>query len=166
VSDDPDADHPAFLLRPCGNADIEQHYELLRSLSNCQVPQDPQGNEHWLRNRRDFDEAARTRRHYLAIESATVEPVGYASIEQQATGSPHFRMFLVFDPQRFKYGDLGDFLYRRLHRDAIALKAQTLTLIEYASDLPFLSFLKQQGFVEVGHFQYDGFDVVRLEKSL
>lgn len=160
------AGDPAFRLRPFGYTDVEDHYRLLRSLSNYQVPQNPNGNEEWLRNRRAFDETARRRRHYVAVHIPTSEPVGYASLEQQAKGSPHYRMFLVFDPGRWGYSDLGDFMYQRLLADALEMGAKTLILVEYANDLPFLNFLQERGFVEVQHFLFDGFAVVRVEKRL
>lgn len=159
-------EEPIFSMRPLGFTDVEEHCRLLRSLSNYQVPQNPHGNEEWLRNRRAFDESERRRRHYVAVHTPTYESVGYASLEQQAAGLPHYRMFLVFDPHRWAYEDLGDTMYQRLLLDAQDIGAKTLVLVEYANDLPFLNFLEKRGFVEVHHFLYDGFPVVRLEQSL
>ena len=72
-----------FYLRPFGQEDVEQDYHLLHVLSNSQVPQDPEGNREWQHNRRHFDETQRLRRHYIAHEGTTQEPVAYAAIEQQ-----------------------------------------------------------------------------------
>lgn len=155
-----------FTLRPFGQEDSEQDYQILHRLSNFQVPQDPKGNAEWLQNRRLYDEANCRRRHYIAIHQATQEPVGYASLEQQGPNQEAFRLYLVFDPNRWAFAALGEFLYQRLLQDAQELDAVSLILIEYANDLAFLNFLRAHGFIEVGTTTYNGFAIVRMEKRL
>jgi hypothetical protein len=155
-----------FTLRPFGQADIEADYQLLHVLSNLQVPQDPRGNLDWQRNRRAFDETKGVRRHYIAIHTATQEPVGYAALEQQGPEPSAFRTYLVFNPDQWAFPELGEFLYQRLLRDARELGAATLAFVEYANDLPFLDFLREQGFTAVGEAMYNGFAIVRMEKKL
>jgi hypothetical protein len=57
----------SFVLRPFGQEDSEQDYQLLHRLSNFQVPQDPKGNAEWLQKRRQYDETTGKRRHYIAV---------------------------------------------------------------------------------------------------
>jgi hypothetical protein len=155
-----------FVLRPFGQPDPEQDYDLLHVLSNYQVPQDPDGNRQWLENRRCYDEKAGVRRHYIALHGATQQPVAYAALEQQGPDPTAFRMYLVFDPGRWDYSDLGEFMYQHLLRDAAKLKATRLAFVEYANDDRFLRFLHERGFCEVGTSIYNGFEIVRLEKQL
>lgn len=155
-----------FYLRPFGQEDVEQDYHLLHVLSNFQVPQDPIGNAEWQNNRRTYDETRGARRHYIAHESATQEPVGYASIEQQGPNPAGYRLYLVFNPDRWTFAELGGFLYQRLLEDAREMGAASLALVEYASDVPFLTFLREHGFIEVGRGTYNGFDIVRMEQRL
>src|SRR5689334_10201281 len=124
-----------FVLRPFGQPDADQDWDLLHRLSNVQVPQDPEGNAEWLRNRRAYDEAAGRRRHYVAVHRSTREGVGYACLEQQGADRDAFRLYIVFDPKRWTFTGLGEFLYRQLLRDARAMTATSLTMIEYANDL-------------------------------
>src|SRR5438309_902478 len=115
----------AFSLRPFGQTDPEEDYRLLQTLSNYQVPQDPAGNQQWLSNRRRYDDTKGGRRHYIALHTPTQEPVGYASLEQQETAA-YFRMYLVFNPNRWAYAELGEFMYRQLLRDAQEMEAKVL----------------------------------------
>ena len=57
-------------------------------------------------------------------------------------------------------------MYQCLLQDAEALGATRLALVEYANDQPFLDFLTAHGFVRIGQAVYNGFDIVRLEKTL
>ncbi|MBV9865838.1 MAG: hypothetical protein JO316_10830 [Abitibacteriaceae bacterium] len=155
-----------FYLRPFGQEDMEQDYQLLHVLSNLQVPQDPQGNRQWQQNRRHYDESKGVRRHYIAHESATQEPVAYAAIEQQGSGLKSFRLYLVFNPNQWAFSDLGEFLYQHLLKDAQAWGADTLALVEYANDLRFLNFLREHDFAQVGEGTYNGFAIMRMEKKL
>ena len=155
-----------FTLRLFSDTGAEQDYQLLEALSNWQAPQDPQGNREWLQNRRQYDESRRARRHYIAVHGGTGEPVGYACLEQQGPDPKGFRLYLVFNPNQWAFSELGEFMYERLLSDARELGATTLAFVEYANDLPFLSYLRDHGFVPVGSASYNGFEIVRLEKRL
>lgn len=154
-----------FTLRPFGE-DLEGDAHLLHVLSNYQVPQDPEGNREWQRNRLGYDETRGVRRHYIAHETATREPVAYASIDQQGANPTCFRLYLVFDPHRWSFSDLGEFLYQRLLEDAREIGATSLAFVEYATDVAFLDFLSTHDFREVGRDLYNEFEIVRMEKTL
>ncbi len=155
-----------FYMRAFGRDDVQEDYRLLHALSNSQVPQDPEGNLEWQLNRRQYDEATGIRRHYIAHYAATHEPVAYAAIEQLQNNPAYFRLYLVFDPTRWEFASLGEFLYQRLLEDAREFGAATLLMVEYASDFAFLSFLKAHNFKEVGNSNYNGFEIVRMELTL
>jgi hypothetical protein len=155
-----------FALRPFGQADPEADDQLLHVLANTQVPQDPHGNAAWLHHRRTYDEQRGQRRHYIAVHRATDEPIAYAALEQQQADPGIFRIYLVFDPQRWSFDTLGAFLYQHLLRDATSLHAATLVCIEYATDAAFRAFLEGQGFLHVGDGVYNGFNIVRYEQRL
>jgi len=53
-----------------------------------------------------------------------------------------------------------------LLRDAEALQAAKLVCIEYATDAAFRAFLERQDFHQVGDGVYNGFTIVRYEKTL
>jgi len=72
-----------FSLRPFGQHHREADKQLLLTLANAQVPQDPRGNEDWLQHRRAYDERRGQRRHYIALHLPTQEPIAYAALEQQ-----------------------------------------------------------------------------------
>jgi L-amino acid N-acyltransferase YncA len=153
-------------LRPFGQHDREADYQLLLRLANAQVPQDPRGNEEWLQHRRAYDERRGQRRHYIAVHLATQEPIGYAALEQQQADPGSFRIYLVFDPQRWSFELVGTLLYQQLLRDAEALQAAKLVCIEYATDAAFRAFLERHDFRYVGDGTYNGFTIVRYEKML
>jgi N-acetylglutamate synthase-like GNAT family acetyltransferase len=155
-----------FYLRPFGEENVEQDYALLHTLSNFQVPQDPKGNLEWQYNRRAYDESKRTRRHYIAHEQSTGQPIAYAAIEQQENNSTVYRLFLVFNPDEWTFSEIGTFLYQHLLRDARAMGATSLVLVEYADDFRFLKFLSEHGFIEAGKSVFNGFSIVRVEKRL
>ncbi len=155
-----------FSLRPFGQHDREADKQLLLTLANAQVPQDPRGNEDWLQHRRAYDERRGQRRHYIALHLPTQEPIAYAALEQQQAYPRSFRIYLVFDPQRWSFEQLGTFLYQQLLRDAEALQAAKLVCIEYATDAAFRAFLERQNFHQVGEGVYNGFSIVRYEKTL
>jgi hypothetical protein len=155
-----------FFLRPFGQTDSEADYQLLHVLANAQVPQDPRGNEEWLQHRRAYDERRGQRRHAIAVYEPTNESIAYAALEQQAADPGSFRIYLVFDTQRWPFATLGAFLYQQLLRDAAVLQATRLVCIEYAADVAFRAFLVDQGFRQVGDGLYNGFSIVRYEKLL
>ncbi len=160
------AESLSFSLRSFGQHDSEADYQLLRMLANAQVPQDPRGNEEWLQHRRVYDERRGQRRHYIAVHRLTQEPIAYAALEQQEAELSSFRIYLVFDPQRWSFDGLGTFLYQQLLRDADALHAAKLVCIEYATDATFRTFLESQDFRHVGDGVYNSFSIVRYEKML
>jgi hypothetical protein len=155
---------PPFSLRPFGEHDREADYQLLLAFANAQAPQDPGGNEEWLRHRRAYDERSGQRRHYIAVHRPTQEAVGYAALERQQAGS--MRIYMVFDPNRWPFEVLGTFLYQQLLQDAEALQATRLVCIEYATDMAFCGFLEGQGFRHAGDDIYNGFSIVRYERLL
>jgi hypothetical protein len=155
-----------FRLRPFGQHDIEQDYQLLHVLANYQAPQDPAGNREWQQQRRAYDEQRGQRRHYIAIHVPTQESVAYAALEQQGSDPTSFRIYLVFNPQRWSFNELGVFLYQQLLNDAHAFQATKLVCIEYANDDTFLAFLEAQGFRRIGAGTYNGFGIVRYEQTL
>jgi hypothetical protein len=144
----------------------EADEQLLLLFANAQVPQDPRGNEEWLQYRRAYDERRGQRRHYIAVYLPTQEPIAYAALEQQQADPSSFRIYLVFDPQRWSFELGGRFLYQQLLQDAEALQAGKLVCIEYATMAAFRAFLEGQGFRQVGDGVYNGFSIVRYEKLL
>ena len=157
---------PPFSLRPFGQHDREADEQLLLLFANAQVPHDPRGNEEWLQYRRAYDERRGQRRHYIAVYLPTQEPIAYAALEQQQAEPSCFRIYLVFDPQRWSFELLGTFLYQQLLQDAEALQAGKLVCVEYATMAAFRTFLERQDFRYVGDGVYNGFDIVRYEKLL
>jgi L-amino acid N-acyltransferase YncA len=156
----------AFRMRPFGQTEVEQDYQLLHVLSHYQAPQDPEGNREWLENRRSYDEAHGTRRHAIAVHTDTQAAVGYAALEQQGPDPRSFRLYLVFNPNQWSFRELGEFMYQHLLREAQALGATRLACVEYANDLPFLAFLGEHGFARVGEASFNGFAIVRMEIAL
>jgi hypothetical protein len=157
---------PPFSLRPFGQHDREADFRRILALAHAQVPQDPRGNEEWLQYRRAYDEHLGQRRHYIAIHVPTQEPIGYAALEQQQADPSSFRIYLVFDPRRWSFEELGAFMYRQLLRDAEALGAARLVCAEYADDTTFRAFLERQNFRHAGDGTYNGFNIVRYEKVI
>lgn len=156
---------PPFALRPFGQHDREADEQLLLRFANAQVPHDLRGNEEWLQYRRAYDERRGQRRHYIVVYLPTHEPIAYAALEQQVDPSC-FRIYLVFDPQRWSFEVVGTFLYQQLSQDAEALHAGKLVCVEYATMAAFRAFLERQGFRHVGDGVYNGFDIVRYETLL
>jgi hypothetical protein len=155
-----------FSVHPFGQHDREADEQLILALANAQVPFDRRGNEEWLQHRRVYDERNGQRRHYIALHRPTNEPIGYAALEQQQADLGTFRIYLVFDPQRWSFDTLGAFLYQQLLQDADTLHVAKLMCIEYATDVAFRAFLEGLGFRQVGDGVYNGFSIVRYEKLL
>jgi hypothetical protein len=156
-----------WMLRPFGDEDIEQDYALIHRLANEAVPFDLKGNQIWVENRRRFASTGRKRRHYVAIDTSAQEPIAYAALEQQWEADPaRFRLYLVFDPQRWTFGELGEFLYVQLLADARDLGVDVLAATEYARDVDFIDFLHDHGFAQVGDGTYNGHTIVMMESRL
>ena len=124
------------------------------------------GNQEWLQHRRAYDECRGQRRHYIALHRPTNEPIAYAALEQQQAEPSNFRIYVVFDPQRWSFDTLGTFLYQQLLHDADILQVAKLVCIEYATDAAFRAFLENQDFRHVGDGIYNGFSIARYEKLL
>ncbi len=157
---------PLFSLRPFGQHDHEADDELILRFANAQVPHDPRGNAEWLQHRRAYSEHRGQRRHYIAVYLPTQEPIAYAALEQQQAEPNCFRIYLVFDPQRWSFEVVGTLLYQQLLQDAEALHASKLVCVEYATMAAFRAFLERQEFRQVGDGVYNGFTIVRYEKLL
>ena len=132
---------------------VEQDWEPLLDLAHDIVPFDREGNEEWLKIRRQFDAKNRTRRHYVATHPDDGRILGYGCIEQQDPDPQRFRLYIVVPPDLLAQG-LGDLLYNRLLADLKELKAQKVWIREAASQWPppapekdLLEFFEQRGFV-------------------
>ena len=99
----------------------------------------------WLANRRAFAAKSMVPRQWCALATDTHQLVGFLAVER-GPDSPAARLFVVTDPADRDNVGL-QLLYRGL---AIARDdgATSAYLIEYASDAPFLSWLRDHGFTE------------------
>ncbi len=122
----------------------DDDYDRIRRLADAAVPWDQVGNRRWLLGRRHFPEAQRTRRHYIAEDTAG-HSVGYGAVEQQAHDSGVYRMFLVC-PHTVLMKGVGDLLYERLDENLRDLDATAVFMMEHLRDGPLLDFLKARGF--------------------
>ena len=134
-------------------AAVEEDWNPLLDLAHDLVPFDREGNEEWLKLRRQFDTQNRTRRHYVATHPDDGRILGYGSIEQQDPDPQRFRLYLAVPPDLRDQG-LADLLYNRLLADLKELKAQTVWIREAISEWPppspekdLLDFFEQRGFV-------------------
>jgi L-amino acid N-acyltransferase YncA len=135
---------------------------ILRA-ATASLPWHAEANQEWLRNRMSFDDVARTRRHYVAEESAR-EVVGYGSIE--ASGAPgRFRLFVVMDAKLL--ATVGETLYQRLYEDLLLVNAKVAWAREEARDVALIDFFRWHGFGRETRFTTeDGLEVVTLEQDL
>jgi RNA polymerase sigma factor (sigma-70 family) len=136
------ADRVQANLRPLSDRD----WPPISTMAAARESEDTPGNDLWLRNRRDFDDAAYERRQYVIEDGSTKQVLGYGSIEQSVY-LPKYRMFIVTDPSRLKQG-VGDQLIERLTNDLNAAGAVTVTCREYASQTELIDFLQRHGFQE------------------
>ncbi len=125
-------------------------FGLLLDLANLAVPFDPQGNQEWLKFRKDFDESRYQRRHFLAEVSG--QAVGYGALEQQGETPTILRLFVVCSPENMS-GEVGEAVYARLLLEARALGATVLWAREYLQDESVRDFLLSRGFEEVDRFR-------------
>ncbi len=132
----------AVMVRPF----LDQDAGAVLAIANSAVPYDLEGNEHWLRLRRQFDAIRFQRRHYVALERETQQIIGYGAVEQ---GQPpdRFRLFLLATPERL-HVDVGATLYERLMSDLHALGASTVWMREHQQYHDLLSAMRQSGFVQ------------------
>ena len=124
-------------------------WNLLLDLANQAVPFAPKENADWLEYRKAFDESARTRRHYMALNDGL--PVGYGGLEQQDDAPEKLRMYVVCDPQNLR-GEVGDQLCAQLLSEARALGATQLWAREFQADESAREFFTGHGFVESRRF--------------
>jgi N-acetylglutamate synthase-like GNAT family acetyltransferase len=136
-------------LRPFQPGD----WGVLLELANQAVPFAPEDNQEWLRQRRDFDESARTRRQYLALRRNT--PIGYGCLEQQSEGMKRLRTFVVCHPDYLR-GEVGSRLFDRLLRDAARRGATHLWAREFQQDEPIRHFFTERSFEEVERITLPG----------
>jgi hypothetical protein len=146
-------------LRDVGTAD----WPAILELANGSVAHLPSAGpqDEWLRNRRHFDSASGTQRHYVAEHPETGALLGYGAVES----SPEFRLFVVTLPEHLP--TVGELLYER----ALALlgesNAARVWFTEYASDRILLSFARAHGFGDARSFTLpDGAEATTLVKQL
>ena len=142
-----DADWPAILR--CANASL---------------PWQAAGNELWLGNRKKFDEAKFSRRHYVAVDEGSREIVGYGSVEGDENPG-RYRVFVVMDAKLL--ATVGEVLFARLWEDLQSLRADVAWVREEARDVSRLNFFQTHGFGDEVRFRTpDGLDLVTLKRSV
>lgn len=145
---------------------VETDWPAILEVANAAVPGLPRENQQWLSNRMRFDQTGYTRRHYVALDAATGDIIGYGAVEGgQEAG--RYRLFIVMSPDLLVAG-AGDPLYNQLIADLSTLHASSIWARESARDTALLSFLSQHGFHETGRFQLPdgGVEVVVMERKL
>jgi hypothetical protein len=152
-------------LRPPSDVD----WPAIHAVANEAVPDAPDGNDGWLSARRAFDEASRTRRHYVA-EHGEGLIVAYGGVEESGDAG-WYRLFLVMRPDRLA-DDTGDTLFEALNRELASLGARVAWMREQAGD-PVLAFALGHGFMETRrytlgdeHSAYAGVEVVEMQRRL
>ncbi|HEY7348478.1 MAG TPA: GNAT family N-acetyltransferase [Ktedonobacterales bacterium] len=134
----------AFVLRPF----IEEYSEAVLAIAHAAIPYDPEGNQRWLRERKQIDEQLFRRRHYVVVDTDTHDIVGYGAIEQQGSDPPQrLRLYLIVLPGYLRSG-VGRALYGRLMSDVETLKVSSLWMQEYQQDTELLGFVQERGFVQ------------------
>jgi GNAT superfamily N-acetyltransferase len=139
------ADKVKARLRPSS----DQDWTTITEIASARDQHDPEGNELWLRHRREFNESRFIRRHYVAEHAETGQPLGYGSIEQTVY-LPKYRLILVIDPLWLRRG-IGDLLLERLLDDLREVNAVTATFRDYESANEIQGFLKEHSFTETMH---------------
>lgn len=127
----------------------EQDWMTISSIASTTSRNDPDGDDLWLRHRREFNDARYIRRHYVAEHAGTGQLLGYGSVEQTIY-LPRYRLILVIDPLWLRRG-VGDLLLERLVADLREVKAVTVTFRNYESTNEMQSFLEEHGFIEMTH---------------
>lgn len=131
-------------LRPLSEPD----WPAVAALSSSLGLLDPEGQELWLRGRKDFAEGRLTRRHYVAEHATTGQLLGYGSVEQSVF-LPKYRLFMSVAPERLREG-VGDLLLERLTSDLTEVDGVNVSVREYASRAELVDLLAARGFVETG----------------
>jgi N-acetylglutamate synthase-like GNAT family acetyltransferase len=122
-----------------------QDWDHLLDLANQAVPFAPTENAEWFKMRREFDDANRIRRHYLAWQD--IQPVGYGGLEQQSEGLERLRAYVVAAPEN-QNGAVGARLLAQLLADARELGARALWARELLADEVARAFFTSHGFIE------------------
>ena len=132
----------AVVLRPF----LDQDAGAVLAIANAVIPYDLEGNEHWLRQRRQFNAIRFQRWHYVALERETQQAIGYGAIEQ---GQPRerFRLFLLATPEHLRAG-VGQRLYEQLMSDLDASGAHTVWMRENQRDQSLVALMREWGFVQ------------------
>ena len=133
-------------------APLKADWPRILELANRSVAAVPGAGtqEGWVANRRGIDAATGEQEHWVAVtRDVSAHIVGYVGVERRA-GEEHARLFVVTDPA--DRDDVGLQLLRHAVDGARKAGAMRASLIEYASDGAFLSFLLAQGFVEERRF--------------
>ena len=136
------ADKVGARLRPF----VERDWESLSAVTSAAGRGDAEGDELWLRDRREFNESNYVRRHYAAEHEETGQLLGYGAIEQTIY-LPRYRLVLVIEPRWVRRG-VGRLLLDRLADDLREAGAVTATYRGYESAGEVQSFLKEHGFTE------------------
>jgi hypothetical protein len=132
--------------------------------ANASLPWRLEGNQEWLDNRRNFDEVTYQRRHYVVVDSASSNIVGYGAIEG-GSAPGRYRVFVVMDAQLLP--SAGEVLYQRLHEELRALGDATAWVREEARDKNVLDFFRGHGFANEQQFTTEqGLEVVTLERTI
>jgi L-amino acid N-acyltransferase YncA len=122
--------------------------------ANAALPWDPEGNQEWLEYRKQFDEAKRIRRHYVAEDPTTGQVIGYGALEEGPDFGV-FRVFVVMSPERLR-SEAGALIYERLAADLEDLEARGAWAREYTSDTALVAFLQEHDFFEMQRFTPPG----------
>lgn len=116
----------------------------------------------WLENRRSFPTNG-TREHLLMEKNGQV--VGYAAVEHRADSSEGgYRLFLV--TAETDRAELGEVLLDWLEARLADLGARSAWFIEFADDAPFIRYLQTKDYRESRRFQWEGWELVVLSRSI
>lgn len=138
------ADRVLAQLRPFHIRD----WEAVSKIAHDMRPNDSIGVEAWLRYRQEFDESARFRRHFSAVQAGTEEVIGYGGLEQQGDDPQYLRIYVCCTKPGVEAETVQEMLYQRLVEEAKAAGATKLWSREYADDVTLVAFLQGKGFKE------------------
>lgn len=145
---------------------VETDWPAILEVVNAALPWTPRDNQEWLSNRMRFDQTGYVRRHYVALNTAKGNVIGYGAVEgEQEPG--RYRIFVVMSLDLLTSG-AGDLLYDQLMADLSILHASSVWMREYARADALLGFLSRHGFSETRRFSLpgSGAEVVVMEKQV
>jgi len=90
----------------------ETDWPELEAIADAILPYRPQENQNWFDNVRAFDDRARVRRRYTAVEGAGAV-IGYGSLERDEADRSRYRLRLLMEGSRIARGE-GTSLVERL----------------------------------------------------